>query len=199
MTTAAVVTIIGGIVGIIIGLRSCDPGPGPGPGTTTKANPVTETPPSTESNPVSPATTPPSSAARETKYLVDMEPLSTTYGVDSGSVELRGETLPQSISLRVDKNSLPANEAEYNLGGQWEIFDATIGVTDTSPTGGRLTFEVLGDGRTLRKVELAKGSPAKVHLEVSGMQTLKLKVRFTAGEYYNDYSYGAWGDARLTR
>lgn len=128
-----------------------------------------------------------------------MEALSASYGTDPGSVELRGETFPQSIALRVDKNSIPANEVEYNLGGQWKAFDATIGVTDPSPTGGRLTFEIFGDGRSLRSTELGKGTPVKIHIGVTGIQTLKLKVKFTAGEYYNDYSYGAWGDARLSK
>ncbi|MBO0654052.1 NPCBM/NEW2 domain-containing protein [Streptomyces triculaminicus] len=116
-----------------------------------------------------------------------------------GSVDLRGRTYPQSVSLRVDRDTLPANDVEYSLGGSWKRFVATIGVSDDSPTGGSLTFELNGDNRILYMQQLSKGDPRELRFAVAGMQTLKLKVKFTRGEYYDNYSHGVWGDARLEK
>ncbi|MEU8549055.1 NPCBM/NEW2 domain-containing protein [Streptomyces roseoverticillatus] len=130
--------------------------------------------------------------------MVDLDPVSSSYNVDKGSADLRGQTFPQSVSLRVDKNSIPANDAEYNTAGRWKSFDATIGVRDDSPAGGRLTFQVFLDGRPLPAHELGIGESRELHIKVTGALRLKLKVTFTAGEYYNDYSYGVWGNAHLS-
>ncbi|MFD4033474.1 NPCBM/NEW2 domain-containing protein [Streptomyces sp. NPDC058637] len=159
---------------------------------------VTDRPPpreesTTETQPTKKTRNPPS----ETKYLVDVTPLTDEYGATKGSADVRDRTLPQSISMRVDKYSLPVNQVEYNLGSRWKQFDATIGVHNDSPTGGRLTFEVSADGSSLFRKELAKGQLRELHVKIEDTQTLKLKVTFTAGEYYNDYSFGVWGDARL--
>lgn len=43
------------------------------------------------------------------------------------------------------------------------------------------------------------GESEKVSIDVTGALRLILKVSFTAGEYYDTYSYGSWGDARLSR
>ncbi|MFI1701496.1 NPCBM/NEW2 domain-containing protein [Streptomyces bobili] len=130
--------------------------------------------------------------------MVDLDPLSSSYNVDKGSADLHGRTFPQSVSLRVDKNSIPANDAEYNMAGRWKTFDATIGVRDDSPTGGTLTFEIFLDGNPLPAHELSIGESRELHIKVAGALRLKLKVTFTAGEYYDNYSYGVWGNARLS-
>ncbi|MBD3580505.1 NPCBM/NEW2 domain-containing protein [Streptomyces sp. KD18] len=103
------------------------------------------------------------------------------------------------MSFSVDKSSLPSSYAEYNLGGRWRLFDATIGVRDDSPSGGRITFQALVDGRSVMKRELGVGESEKVKINVSGALRLMLKVSFTAGEHYDNYSYGSWGDARLSQ
>ncbi|MEU4845552.1 NPCBM/NEW2 domain-containing protein [Streptomyces gilvosporeus] len=131
--------------------------------------------------------------------MADLDPVSSSYNVDKGSVDLHGRTYPQSVSLRVDKNSIPANDAEYNIGGTWKYFDATVGQRDDSPTGGRLAFQVFLDGRSVFSQELTVGQTRKVHVNAAGASRLKIKVEFTAGEYYNNYSYGAWGDARFSK
>ncbi|MFB8239213.1 NPCBM/NEW2 domain-containing protein [Kitasatospora purpeofusca] len=195
---AAIVSIIGVIAGLYFGMRSCVSGK-------TEVDPPSPSAHSAAGIPAGsggietplPSSPVPANTPSETQYLVDLDPLSSSFNVDRGSVDLHGKTFPQSISLRVDKSSIPANDAEYTLAGRWKTFDATIGVRDDSPTGGRLTFEVLADGRSVFVKELAKGSSQDLHLAVAGIQTLKLKVSFTGGDYYDNYSYGAWGDARL--
>ncbi len=98
----------------------------------------------------------------------------------------------------MDKNSIPANDAEYNVADRWKFFDATIGVRDDSPAGGRITFQVFLDGNPQPSHELGIGESRELHIKLAGVLRLKIKVTFTVGEYYDNYSYGVWGDARLS-
>ncbi|MFE7551058.1 NPCBM/NEW2 domain-containing protein [Streptomyces gardneri] len=134
----------------------------------------------------------------EEQYLVELEPLPSGYPPYTGSADLGGRTFAQTVSFSVDKSSFPSSYAEYNLGRRWKYFDATIGVRDDSPSGGRITFQALVDGRSAYRRELGVGETAKVKVNVSGALRLTLNVSFTAGEYYDNYSYGSWGDARLS-
>ncbi|MEU6228293.1 NPCBM/NEW2 domain-containing protein [Streptomyces sp. NPDC047042] len=200
---AGIITIVVGIIALaaFIGIKGCDSEGGGGQSNDSSSvspadasESVTRT--QSESQTTSSA---PTKQTPESLNLVEVDPLSSSYGIESGSADVAGKTFPQSVSLRVDKNSIPANDAEYTLGGKWKLFDAAIGVRDDSPTGGRLTFQVFADGASLYSQELAKGEPREIHLKVSGIQTLKIKVSFTAGEYYDNYSYGVWGDARVVK
>jgi hypothetical protein len=200
---AGIITIIVGLIALaaFIGIKGCGSESGGGQSddsASVSSADASESVTRTQSESQATSTAPPIQTP-ESLNLVEVDPLSSSYGIETGSADVAGKTFPQSVSLRVDKNSIPTNDAEYTLGGKWKRFDAAIGVREDSPTGGRLTFQVLTDGTPLYSQELAKGEPKEIHLKVSGVQTLKIKVSFTAGEYYNNYSYGVWGDARVVK
>jgi hypothetical protein len=199
---AGIISIIVGVIALatFLGIKGCGSENGDGQSEASSVLPdgTSESATRTESESPTTSMVPPRQTP-ETIYLIEVDPLSSSYGVDVGSADVSGKTFPQSASLRVDKNSIPVNDAEYTLGGNWKRFDATIGVRDDSPAGGRLTFQVFADGASLYSQELGKGELREIRLKVAGIQTLKLEVSFTVGEYYDNYSYGVWGDARVVK
>ncbi|MDH6126050.1 hypothetical protein P3T39_003007 [Kitasatospora sp. GP82] len=203
---AEIIGILAGLVALVtfFGVKGCgsssNPGgkhaqvsaqPSPSPSPTGASISATPQPP--KPSPAEPASTIPGS-----QFLVDLNVLDSNFGVNNGSIDLHGKTFGQSVALRVDKQSLPDNYAEYNLSGRWKFFDATVGVTDDSPTGGKLRLQVFIDGRSAYSRQLSIGQSETIHLNVANAMRLKLQVDFAAGEYYDRYSYKAWGDARLS-
>nr|BFD95441.1 hypothetical protein KitaXyl93_68010 [Kitasatospora sp. Xyl93] len=144
-----------------------------------------------------PGSASPSAPTTGAQYLSEAEPLSTSYGVETGPVAVNGRNYARSVSLRTDRSSIPTNEAEYNLERSWQSFHATIGVRDDSPTDAVLTFEVLVDGRSAARAVLRLGQSQDLNLGVSDALRLKIAVTYTATADTSTYCYGAWGDARL--
>lgn len=128
------------------------------------------------------------------KYLSDAEPVASTRGADTGAAEVNGKGFARSITVWVNQGG-PVSELEYNLGRDWKFFRATIGLRDDSPSGGRLTFEVVVDGEAVYKKTLPLGQTQEVNVRTQGALRLKLTVTDT-GEDTSD-CYGTWGDARL--
>ncbi|MFE2157053.1 NPCBM/NEW2 domain-containing protein [Streptomyces lydicus] len=129
------------------------------------------------------------------EYLSDMDPLTSTRGVDTGAVEVNGRGFPRSVTLWVNAAG-PVSEAEYNLGRHWKKFTATAGLRDDSPTGGKLTFEVSADGRSIFKKQITLGESRDVDLNVDGALRLKLTVTYSGQDSGSSYN-GTWGDARI--
>lgn len=159
---------------------------------------ITETPPRTTVTATSPSASSPSmttSAASQTQYLSDLDPLTSTQGVDTSTVEINGEGFARSVTLLVNAAG-PVASAEYNLGRHWETFSATVGLRDDSPTGGKLTFEVSVDGKQKYGQAIPLGTSREISLDVNGALRLKLTVTYSGQDAGSSY-YGSWGDARL--
>lgn len=90
---------------------------------------------------------------------------------DGNTMSLNDEKF--SVGLGVHAPS----ELEYNLGGEYRKFTAKVGIDDESG-GGRLSFEVWGDGRRLYSSgEMDKWTPTKdVVVDVTGVNKLSLRV-----------------------
>jgi hypothetical protein len=138
---------------------------------------------------------PTSSPASQSRYLSELEPLTSTQGVDTSAVEINGKGFARSVTLTANAAG-PVNSAEYNLGRHWHTFTATVGLRDDSPTGGTLTFEVVIDGTREYRETIRLGESQAVRLDVSGALRLKLTVTYTGHDAGNVY-YGSWGDAGL--
>lgn len=133
-------------------------------------------------------------SASQTSYLSELDPLTTTTGVDTEAAEINGTGFARSVTLAANSGS-PVNSAEYNLDRHWNTFSAAVGLRDDSPTGGRLTFEVSVDGRLKFRKELPLGKSKNINLDVTDALRLKLTVTYS-GKDLNTF-YGSWGDARL--
>lgn len=131
----------------------------------------------------------------QTQYLSDLDPLTSTQGVDTSTVEINGEGFARSVTLIVNAAG-PVGSAEYNLGRHWNRFSATAGLRDDSPTGGRLTFEVSVDGKQEYRETIPLGESQKIELDVSNALRLKLTVTYSGKDAGNTF-YGSWGNAFL--
>lgn len=143
----------------------------------------------------SPKPSAPTGPASQAQYLSDLDPLKSTQGVDTSTVQINGEGFAQSVTL-IANAAGPVNSAEYNLGRHWDRFSATAGLRDDSPTGGKLTFEVSVDGKREYSQTIPLGKSQKVELDVSNALRLKLTVTYSGQDAGSSY-YGSWGDARL--
>lgn len=135
--------------------------------------------------------TPPSQA----RYLSELEPLTSTRGVDTSTAEINGKGFARSVTLTANAAG-PVNFAEYNLGRHWHTFTATVGLRDDSPTAGSLTFEVAIDGTREYREQIRLGESRNVELDVSNALRLKMTITYT-GEDAGGVYYGSWGDAQL--
>ncbi|MFF0087669.1 NPCBM/NEW2 domain-containing protein [Streptomyces canus] len=149
----------------------------------------------TASEPSGPTEPESTSAASQTQYLSELEPLTSTQGVDTSSADVNGKGFARSVTLTANAAG-PVNSAEYNLGRHWSTFTATVGLRDDSPTGGSLAFEVMVDGTRKYRMVINLGESQDVKLDVSDALRLKLTVTYTGQDTGNAY-YGSWGDAHL--
>ncbi|MFF0087679.1 NPCBM/NEW2 domain-containing protein [Streptomyces canus] len=131
----------------------------------------------------------------QTQYLSDLDPLTSTQGVDTSAVEINGEGYARSVTLIVNAAG-PVGSAEYNLARHWDRFSAAVGLRDDSPTGGRITFEVSVDGRLQYSETIPLGRSQKIDLDVSDALRLKLTVTYSGQDTGSSY-YGSWGNAHL--
>lgn len=180
---------------VIIGLATaCSSGKkSPTQSTTTVTSTQTvqsETPPGT-------GTGASSESAGSVQYLEDLEPLSSSNGVDTGSEEVSGQNYDRSVSLRIDKSSIPENDAEYNLGRHWRTMQVVIGLRDDSPTGCRAQFEVFADGKSINSTTLGLGRSQNLNFDVSNVLRLKIEVTYAAATDVSSYCYAVWGDAHM--
>ncbi|WNZ06185.1 NPCBM/NEW2 domain-containing protein [Streptomyces sp. 11x1] len=136
------------------------------------------------------------SPTSQTRYLSDLTPLTSSQGVDTSAVEINGEGFARSVTL-IANAAGPVNSVEYNLSRHWDMFSATIGLRDDSPTGGKLTFEVSVDGKQEYSETVPLGRSQKIELDLSNALRMKLTVTYSGQDAGSSY-YGSWGNARLS-
>lgn len=87
----------------------------------------------------------------------------------------------------------------YDLGGEFDSFQATLGFDDSSGGRGRAACRVLGDGRELfaAKDVRAEDDLQTLDVKVAGVKELTLEVDFGADEDIGDRVI--WGEARVLR
>ncbi|MEU4039063.1 NPCBM/NEW2 domain-containing protein [Streptomyces collinus] len=131
------------------------------------------------------------------QYLQDLEPLSSSNGVNTGSAQVNGKNYDRSIFLAIDKSSIPEDDAEYNLGRHWRTMQASIGLRDDSPTGSRASFEVFADGKSINKMTLGLGESKNLSLDITNVLRMKIEVTYSSTTDISSDCYAVWGDARL--
>ncbi|MFE5596856.1 NPCBM/NEW2 domain-containing protein [Streptomyces sp. NPDC056549] len=176
--------------GVLAITAACGGGGGSDPTQVTRTVTVTKTAPETSIQTEPQSTSP----ASKSQYLSELEPLTSTAGVDASAAEINGKGFARSVTLTANAGG-PVGSAEYHLGRQWKAFYATVGLRDDSPSGGALTFEVTVDGTQKYREEIALGESKIIKLGVANALRLKLSITYT-GES-SDYYYGSWGDAKL--
>ncbi len=85
---------------------------------------------------------------------------------------------------------------EGRMEGKYEMFEATIGYTDSSAEGRAATFEVWVNGiKASSKGPLVSGEkPEKIRVNIKGAKEIQLRI---VPEHYNDTQGATWGDPTL--
>lgn len=132
----------------------------------------------------------PAQAAAPTHlYYLKDRPVAEGY-VGGGLITINGQAYPRSIYMSAWAGS--DNEAQYNLYRRCDRFEYVVGVTDDSTSVSVARFEVYGDNRRLKVIQLGFGRA--VHQAVNVTHVLRLKV-VVLGIKGN--GYGGWGDASV--
>jgi hypothetical protein len=146
-----------------------------------------------------PVVLPKTSGTSSLTYLSDVHPSGDLAElVISGPVKISGSIYPKSISFYCnvgDSTAFP----EYNLKHNARGFQATIALAATSPSQFQAGVLLVGDGRTLRTVNVTVPKPQTVDVNVRGVHTLRLEC-FGSG---NSATGGeavdlVWGNARVS-
>lgn len=87
---------------------------------------------------------------------------------------------------------------EFDLGGKWKTFEATVGLQGGVGPMGRSRFLVKGDGELLFSTLALRGSETReVRVDVSGVNKLVLEVESTIEG--NPQCWSVWGAPRVSR
>lgn len=119
----------------------------------------------------------------------------SSFDVEEGSVEIDGELYESSIYAEGPSYTLPGDLAywEYNLGRDWESFEAVVGLLDNSSFEQRGRFRIILDGSEIWKKDLEFGQAEEVSINVSDGLRLRLEV-----VSLEEGAIGlGWGSARL--
>ena len=106
--------------------------------------------------------------------LADVAPVSAPFqSNDSDPIE---DGLPVADFLAQDIGCDPAGEVDYDIGGGFSVFQASLGLDDRSPAPSATpTVKIYGDGRLLGSYTAAasKQPPVPVDVDVTGVSELR--------------------------
>ena len=141
--------------------------------------------------PVSTATAAQAAVAAPTNlYYLKDRPVAEGY-VNSGLITINGQAYPRSIYSGFYVGSIA--ETQYNLYRRCNRFEYVIGITDDYSTSNSVArFEVYGDNRRLKVIQLGFGRAAHQAVNVTHVLRLKVVVLGIKGN-----GYGGWGDASV--
>jgi serine/threonine-protein kinase len=130
-------------------------------------------------------------------FLADLEPVDQGYfGSGTGTMNLNGKTYVHAVYT--DTGCSQAAALQYDLGRHYQVFDATVGLSDDSASEGALQIDVLLDGRSVFSGQASLGQPQQVQVDVTGGLRLEISAARVEPDCddWNDVTT-VWGDARL--
>lgn len=93
---------------------------------------------------------------------------------DAQRVGIDGRTFDFGWIMDMHPNNATAIDMEVNTGQVYKMFRARLGLRDTGGTGeGKIA--IVGDGRTLREVDVKVKTSQDVTLNITGIQRLQIK------------------------
>ncbi len=112
-------------------------------------------------------------------------------GGDGGPIRIAGTEYPTGLGVHAVSN------VDVYLGGRCSTFTASAGIDDETGGGGKVSFEVLGDGqRKWAGDPISGGDQAQtVSVDVTGVTTLRLRV--DDGGDGNGLDHADWAAATL--
>lgn len=118
----------------------------------------------------------------------------TTWG--DGAIEANGELHDSSIWASSRSGNAAAGDIvnwDYNLGRDWEVLTATLGVGDSSDIETRARFRVILDGNVVDEFDVQFGETVPIEVNVSGALRLRIENLFLTG----GRAVHVWGTPQL--
>lgn len=114
------------------------------------------------------------------------------HGYFGRPIKLAGERFAKGLILH------SRTKLEYDLGGKYRRFEATVGIDDSADPKGDAAVRILGDGKTLWEGRVRAGQqPQALSLVVEATQKLLLEVDYGLGLDVGDIV--AFGNARAVK
>jgi hypothetical protein len=66
---------------------------------------------------------------------------------------------------------------EYDLARSWSTLTGTIGLDDTSPSSGHISWKIIGDGKVLKQGANNLGTSTKISVPVAGVLRLRIQIQ----------------------
>ncbi|WP_380156687.1 cell wall-binding repeat-containing protein [Kineococcus sp. R86509] len=111
-------------------------------------------------------------------YLSDLAGPTGNAAYVTAHAFLGGHFYPRSIAYVTDPRN--SEYRVWTLGGTYQRFTATVGVSDAATSGLTSHVEVFGDDRLLGAYDVGAGKPATVDVAVRGVQNLKVVTTSSA-------------------
>ncbi len=120
-------------------------------------------------------------------------PVRFDRGVSGGPLSIGGRIFGRGLGVH------SFTELDFEIGGAYDTFVATIGIDDSARPRGNVVFRVLGDSNVLFDSGEVTGvdPPRDIIVDVSGVADLTLIVDYGAELDIADAA--VWGDARLLK
>ena len=131
---------------------------------------------------------------KESTILAPLQPYQMDRSCQKDSISIAGRRYPWGIGVHAD------SELTFLLHKRYKEFKSDIGISTSVGKMGSVVFQVLGDGKTLYKSDVVRGSdrePRKVTVPVEGVSKLTLKVANAGDLDLGDVAN--WGSARLLK
>jgi hypothetical protein len=128
------------------------------------------------------------------KWLVDIKKVDGGSGWESGTRTVNAKIYEHSVVGSTCSAGDDANES-FNLGRQFQRFQATVGMADDTPTGAATQFTVIVDDKQIFNRDVRLGEQAVVDVSVAG--GLRLVLHVESVRYSQCSSKAVWGDASL--
>ncbi len=130
----------------------------------------------------------------EQTILMPPQPYKMDFNCHGNVLSIAGQNYPWGIGVHAD------SALTFDLGGRYEQFKSDVGIDTRMGKRGSVVFEVLGDGKSLYKSPLVRGSdprPLSVSVPVKGVKMLTLKV--DSGGDLDIGDVANWGAARVLK
>jgi NPCBM/NEW2 domain len=142
---------------------------------------------------------PATSSTSSFKYLSDLSPAGKLGElVNSGPVKVSGSIYPKSIWFYCNVGD-PSAFPKYKLKQNARRFKATIGLEAKWPPSFQVGIILVGDGHTLRTLNVSAARPKTVNVKVTGIHILQLECFGSGTSSTAGWAVAAsWGNARIT-
>jgi hypothetical protein len=126
-------------------------------------------------------------------FLAAEWPPQKDRSVGGGPLSMRGEVFKKGLGVHA------TTALSFDIGAEFESFQAVVGIDDVVRPHGTAVFRVLGDGRELFRADDVSGGdePRRIVVDVSGVKTLTLEC--SAGQELDLSDHCDWAEARLIR